>query len=80
MTDDIGTVRRYSFTGGFELWAVVADRRTDSREEDVFWPVWLCIWASDPASVGSDYPPQDIEGCSLVGVIPGTPAASKEDS
>jgi hypothetical protein len=78
MIDPIGTVRRHSFTGGFELWAVVAERRGTTNGEDAFWPAWLCVWANDPAFVGSDCPPQEIEDCPLVGAIPGTPAAEED--
>ena len=75
----IGTVRRHKFIGGFELWAVIADRRSTADGDDAWSSQWLCVWASDPSFVGSDLPPTDIEGCPLVGAIPGTPAASKED-
>jgi hypothetical protein len=80
MIDPIGTVRRHGFTGGFELWAVIADRRATADGDDVWSSQWLCIWASDPAFVGSDLPPKQIEECLLVGTIPGTPARDAESS
>lgn len=77
MSDPIGTVRRHSFRGGFELWAVIADRRATADGDDAWSSQWLCVWASDPAFVGSDRPPKEIYACSLVGAIPGTPAAEE---
>lgn len=79
MIDPIGTVRRHSFAGGFELWAVVADRRSTADGDDAWWSQWLCVWASDPAFVGSDCPPDEIGECPLVGAIPGTPAEEEVD-
>lgn len=80
MSDLIGTIRRHSFTGGYETWVLIADRHTDNDGNDIFSSQWVCADANDPGFCGLDAVPPQLEDCPIVGAIPGSPAARGEES
>lgn len=75
--DPIGTIRQETFASGHSLWAYLS---AHSPVWDDHKPRWVCIYSTHAGNIESDLAASDVgwlmENTSVIGAVPGTPAAA----